>query len=167
MKRFLIACGLICALMAGAWAAAAPANFSGTWALDKGKSEGLAPQMADIDVTMTITQDDKQITSETKYTGGAQERPSQKLTYKLDGSETTAEVGGRMPGKATLKAKWMDDGKILQLDTVRNVTVQDNPVTITQKEQWELAEGGKVLKIHRTTESPRGTQEAKLTFNKK
>lgn len=167
MKRFLLACGLVCALMAGAWAYASPANFSGTWVLDKAKSEGLAPQMADIDVTMTVTQDDKQLTTETKYTGGAQERPSQKATYKLDGSETTAEVAGRMPGKATLKAKWLDDGKTLELNTVRNVTIQDNPVTITQKEHWELADGGKVLKIHRTTESPRGTQEAKLTFNKK
>jgi len=167
MKRFLIASGLVCILVMGAWAAAAPANFSGTWELDKAKSEGLAPQMADVNITMVVTQDDKQITSETKYTGGAQERPSQKATYMLDGSETTAEVGGRMPGKATLKAKWMMDGKVLELNTVRNVTFQDNPVTITQKEHWELADDGKVLKIHRTTESPRGTQESKLTFNKK
>lgn len=167
MKRFLLACGLVCALMIGALAAASPANFSGTWVLDKAKSEGLSPQMADVDVTMTVTQDDKQLVTETKYTGGAQERPAQKATYKLDGSETTAEVGGRMPGKATFKAKWIDDGKALELNSVRNVTVQDNPVTITLKEHWELAEGGKVLNVHRTSESPRGTQESKLTFNKK
>jgi hypothetical protein len=167
MKRFLLACGLVGALMAGAWAAAAPANFSGTWVLDKTKSEGLPPQMADLDITMTVTQDDKQLMTETKYTGGAQERPAQKATFKLDGSETTTEETGRMAGKATRKAKWMDEGKTLELSTVRNVTVQDNPVTITQKEHWELADGGKVLKIHRTNESPRGTQESKLTFNKK
>ena len=167
MKRFLIASGLVCVLVIGAWATAAPANFSGTWELDKGKSEGLAPQMADVNITMIVTQDDKQLTSETKYTGGAQERPSQKATYMLDGSETTAEVGGRMPGKATLKAKWMNDGKTLELNTVRNVTVQDNPVTITLLEHWELADGGKTLKIHRMTESPRGKQESKLAFNKK
>ena len=167
MKRFLMAYGLVCMLVIGAWAAAAPANFSGTWELDKAKSEGIAPQMADVNVTMTVTQDDKQIAVETKYTGGSQERPAQKTTYMLDGSETTAEVGGRMPGKATLKAKWMGDGKILELNTVRNVTFQDNPVTITQLEHWELADGGKTLKIHRMTESPRGKQESKLTFNKK
>ena len=167
MKRFLLAIGLVCALMIGAWAAAAPANFSGTWALDKSKSEGLNPRMADLDVTMTVTQDDKQLITETKYTGGAQERPAQKFAYNLDGSETTAEMGGNMPGKVTLKAKWMGDGKILELNSVRNVTIQDTPATITQKEHWELAEGGKVLKVHRTTESPRGTQESKLTFNKK
>lgn len=167
MKRFLIASGLVCILVVGAWAMAAPANFSGTWELDKSKSEGLAPQMADLNVTMVVTQDDKQLTAETKYTGGAQERPAQKATYMLDGSETTAEVGGRMPGKATLKAKWMNDGKILELNTVRNVTIQDNPVTITQQEHWELADGGKTLKVHRMTESPRGKQESKLSFNKK
>ncbi|HEX8087539.1 MAG TPA: hypothetical protein VF762_01720, partial [Blastocatellia bacterium] len=65
MKRFLLACGLVCALMAGAWASAAPANFSGTWVLDKSKSEGLAPQVADLDITMTVTQDDKQLMTET------------------------------------------------------------------------------------------------------
>ena len=167
MKRFLMASGLVCILVVGAWAAAAPANFSGTWVLDKAKSEGINPRMADVDVTMMITQDEKQIAVETKYTGGAQERPAQKTTYMLDGSETTAEVGGRMPGKATLKAKWMMDGKVLELNTVRNVTFQDNPVTITIKEHWELADGGKLLKIHRTTESPRGAQEEKLSFNKK
>jgi hypothetical protein len=167
MKRFLIASGLVCILVVGAWATAAPANFSGTWELDKAKSEGLAPQMADVNITLTVTQDDKQLTVETKYTGGTQERPAQTATYKLDGSETTAEVGGRMPGKATLKAKWIGDGKILELSTVRNVTVQDNPVTITQQEHWELADGGKVLKIHRMTESPRGKQESKVAFNKK
>jgi hypothetical protein len=167
MKRFLIACGLVCALIVGAWAAAAPANFSGTWVLDKAKSEGLPPQLADVEITMTVTQDDKELMTETKYSGGAQERPAQKASYKLDGSETTTDETGRMPGKATRNAKWMGDGKILELNTVRNVTFQDNPVTITQKEHWELAEGGKVLKIHRTSESPRGTQEAKLTFNKK
>lgn len=42
-----------------------------------------------------------------------------------------------------------------------------NPVTITQVQHLELAEGGKVLKIHSTSESPRGTQESKLTYNKK
>jgi hypothetical protein len=167
MKRFLMASGLTCVLMIGAWAAGAPANFSGTWVLDKAKSEGLNPRMADLDVTMTVTQDDKQISTETKYSGGAQERPPQKAMFNLDGSETTAEETGRMPGKATRKAKWMGDGKILELHTVRNVSVQGNDVTITQKEHWELADGGKTLKIHRTTESPQGTQESKLTFNKK
>jgi hypothetical protein len=168
MKRLLIFCILVCALVIEVWAAGpAPANFSGTWVLDKTKSEGLAGPMAGADITMVVTQDAKQLTTETTYTGGQREIPVQKATYNLDGSETTAEMTGRMPGKATLKAKWMGDGNILELNSVQNVNVQGNDVTITRQDHWELAEGGKVLKIHRKSESPRGTQELKLVFNKK
>ena len=51
--------------------AAAPANFAGTWTLDKGKSQGLSPRAQGADsVTWTITQTDKAITVEEKVTGG-------------------------------------------------------------------------------------------------
>ena len=167
MKRLLIFCILVCALVVEVWAAGgAPANFSGTWVLDKTKSEGLVGAMAEADVTMVVTQDGKQLTTETTITGGQREIPPQKATYNLDGSETTAEMTGRMPGKATMKAKWAGDN-VLELSSVQNVNVQGNDVTITRQDHWELAEGGKVLKVHRNTESPRGKQESKLVFNKK
>jgi len=41
-----------------------------------------------------------------------------------------------------------------------------NDFTLTTKEQWELSEDGKVLKVKRTIETPMGSQEATLTFNK-
>jgi len=167
MKRLLVFCILVCALAVEVWAAGAPpANFSGTWVLDKTKSEGVSGAMAGADVTMVVTQDGKQLTTETTITGGQREIPPQKATYNLDGSETTAEMTGRMPGKATMKAKWMGD-TVLELSSVQNVNVQGNDVTITRQDHWELAEGGKVLKVHRKSESPRGAQESKLVFNKK
>ena len=53
--------------------AAAPANFAGTWTLDKSKSQGLNQRMQGADsVTWTITQTDKTITVEEKVTGGGQ-----------------------------------------------------------------------------------------------
>lgn len=163
MKKFLTVSSVICLLMLAA-RAGAPANFAGTWALDKSKSEGLQGRMAQADVTMTVTQSAKQLTVETAVSGSDQ--PSQKMTYNLDGSETTAEFAGRMPGKGTLKAKWASDS-VLELHSVRNVNVQGNDVTITTTEHWELADGGKTLTIHRTIESPRGPNEQKLTFAKK
>lgn len=157
-------CAMLCAAMAAL--AAAPTNFSGTWTLDKSKSE-LPRMMANVEsVTWIVTQDDKKLTLETKTVAGGQEN-SQTFTYNLDGTETTAEIGGRMPGKATLKAKWLDGGKILELTSVRQGNFQGNEFTITTKEHWELAEDGKVLKVHRITESPRGSQEATLVFTKK
>jgi len=168
MKRFLISFVSVFALLAGICAAsAAPTSFAGTWALDKAKSEPLPRNLQNVDsLTWVVTQDDKQLTVETKTVAGGQERPAQKYTYNLDGSETTAEMGGRMPGKATLKAKWMDGGKGLELQAVRNINAQGNEFTVTTKEHWELAEGGKVLKVHRVSETPQGSQESKLTFTK-
>ena len=163
MKRFFAISSVICLLVLAAQAGA-PANFSGTWSLDKSKSEGLQGRMAQADINMTVTQNAKTLAVETSYVGSDQ--PPQKMTYNLDGSETTAEFAGRMPGKGTLKAKWASDS-VLELRAVRNVNFQGNDVTITTTEHWELTDGGKTLTIHRTTESPRGTNEAKLTFTKK
>jgi len=163
MKRLLIVSSIIC-LLALAAQAGAPANFAGTWALDKSKSEGLQGRMAQADVTMTVTQDAKQLTVETSVSGSDQ--PPQKLAYHLDGSETTAEFTGRMAGKGTLKAKWASDS-VLELRTVRNANIQGNDVTITTTEHWELADGGKTLTVHRTMETPQGSREMKLVFAKK
>lgn len=162
MKKLMIVCTLVGVCMMGlAAVAAAPANFAGTWKLDRSKSEGLQGRQAETDQTWSVKQDDKQFSVERPGMGGPQSS-----TYNLDGSETTAEVAGRMPGKATRKAKWMDDGKILELHEVRNVTFQDTPVAITVTEHWELADGGKTLKVHRVSETPRGKQEAKLVLAK-
>ena len=168
MKKLVMSSISICVLVIGILAASADqANFGGTWALDKQKSEGLQGPMANADIALTVTQDDKQISIETKYSGGDREIPAQKFSYKLDGSETTTEAAGFMAGKAALKAKWLNDGKALELHSVRKANFQGNEFTITTTERWELAEGGKVLKVQRTSETPRGTRESKLVFNKK
>lgn len=168
MKRSLIVFSLFCALMIGFWSvSAAPTDFSGTWSLDKAKSEGLQGRMANVDQTWAVTQDAKTLNVEVSFSGGEQQMPSQKRTYNLDGSPTEMQMGGQMPGKATLKAKWMSDGKVLELSSERTANVQGNDVKITTTEHWELADGGKTLKVHRVSETPRGTQESKLTFAKK
>jgi len=153
--------------MVGYWSvSAAPANFAGTWMLDKAKSEGMQGQVANLDQTWVVTQDAKTLAVEKSFSGGDQPRPPQKSTYNLDGSETSMEMTGRLPGKAALKAKWQGES-VLELSSVLKTNVQGNDVTITTTEHWELADGGKTLKVHRTQETPRGTQEAKLTFAKK
>jgi hypothetical protein len=169
MKKSLLLVGICCVLMVGFWSvsAGAPANFSGTWALDKAKSEGLQGRMANLDQTWAVMQDAKMFTVEVSFSGGEQPMPAQKRSYNLDGTETTMDVAGRMPGKATMKAKWQGDGKILELNSVTKANFQGNDITITTTEHWELADGGKTLKVHRVSENPRGTQETKLVFEKK
>ncbi|HEY7182177.1 MAG TPA: hypothetical protein VIC84_12190 [Blastocatellia bacterium] len=77
------------------------------------------------------------------------------MTVNLDGSETTAES----QDGTTTTAKWINDGKTLEIKTTGNVSAT---------EQWELADGGKTLKVHREQETQqRGAQEWNYVFKKK
>lgn len=87
-------------------------------------------------------------------------------TYSLDGEETEAQVTGRMRGTATLKARWTKDGKGLQLFAIRQTNFQGNTENLTTKEKWTLSNGGNMLSVQRTVETPFGTDEVKLTFQK-
>jgi hypothetical protein len=159
-----------------AGAAQKGADFSGTWVLDKTKSEGLPPRIQGAEsVSWVIAQDDKQVTREEKVEGmqagqggrgGGMMGGGGPLTVKLDGGETSTDRP-QISGKSVTKSKWMDGGKILEVSSVTTGNFQGNDFKATTTEHWELAEGGKVLKVHRTTESPRGTVESKMVFNKK
>src|SRR3977135_4287440 len=105
MRKLVLTISVLGAMLfALAVNAAAPANFAGTWTLDKAKSQGLGRGMQAADsVQWVITQDAKQITIEQKITGGDNgggRGPGMggPRSYNLDGSETTAEMG---QGKAT------------------------------------------------------------------
>lgn len=187
MKRVLTLCSVFAALIAMAMVASAQgkgANFAGTWELDKGKSQ--LPQMqADMiqSMTWTITQDDKQISRDQKMErnpnaqppgggggggggrgGGGMMGGGGPMTIKLDGSETVTE---NPRGKSTMKAKWANEGKTLEITTVRNMSTPNGDFTLTTKEHWELADGGKTLKVHQSTETPQGARESTMVFTKK
>ena len=161
VKKILAFCSMIMVIaMAAVAVSAASPNFAGTWVLDKDKSQGMQGRQGTVpDITRVVTQDDKKLTVVEK--GGMGE---QTQTYNLDGSETTAQMTGRMTGTAKLKAKWSKE--VLELNSVANINFQGNDVTVTTTEHWELADGGKTLKIHRVRESPRGTQESTMVFTK-
>jgi hypothetical protein len=166
MKRLMIAFGLFVMLVCAA--RAADTNFAGTWEFDKDKST--APGRGGSPTSWTVTQDAKTVTVESKSTGqNGQERVT-KTTYNLDGSETTTEVTrGQMTGKNTTKAKWGEGNKTLEATTVFAGKRNDQDVTNTTKEKWELSADGKVLTVARTREGGGGGGggESKLVFNKK
>ncbi|MFL6332930.1 MAG: hypothetical protein ACJ754_06245 [Pyrinomonadaceae bacterium] len=189
MRKFFVGSALACALLVNALAApAAQTSFAGTWVLNKSKSADLPPQWSNLEsLTLTVTQDGQQIVvaSETKMAadanagggggggmggGGGRGRmggypPS--TTYKLDGSETTAEAMGGRGGTSTLKAEWKDGGKSLELKRISKFNFQGNDVTATTTEDWSLSADGKTLTIKRSSESPRGSQTSTLVFDKK
>lgn len=89
-----------------------------------------------------------------------------KATYPLSGEVTTADSERPTRGAAKLKAKWSKDGKTLELSSARNMNFGGNRGTFTTKERWTLSEGGEVLKVQRSVETPMGIDAVKLTFRK-
>jgi len=167
--------------------AAAPANFGGTWTLDKSKSQGLNPRLQNAEsVSWVITQTDKEITIEEKVTGGnppAGGAPAGggpgggggggrgmgggfggPRTFNLDGSETSADMGGR--GKVARKATVSGDGKTLELSSKSTFEGPNGEVTATTTEKLQLSADGKTLTVTRHSEGPRGPQDSTLVFNK-
>ena len=185
MRKILLAITLLAvAMFALAASAAAPANFAGTWMLDKSKSRGLSQRLQNADsVTWVITQDDKQITVDKKVLGGNMPAgggpgggpggggggrggfgaPAGPSAFKLDGGETTVEAG---PGKSTMKATWSSDGKTVELSTKRIFSGPNGEVTTTGADKLQLSGDGKVLTVNSHSESPRGAQDSTLVFNK-
>ena len=176
MKKFAISFSIFVMLSAGVMTAfAATPNFSGTWLLDKTKSKDLPRQWENVEsVTMTVTQDDKQLTVDNKIKrnenadqgGGRGMGMMGVSTFKLDGSENKVETTGERAMTSTFKAVPSKDGKTLELDTVRKGDFQGNEVTFTTKETWELSADGKTLTVNRSSESPRGSQSSTLVFAK-
>lgn len=174
MKRLLAVCSVCCALMIGVAVVSAQkgANFAGTWALDKAKSQLQGPMQNVEGITWTVTQDDKELKREQQIAGappaggppggggGRGMGGGGPLTVKLDGSETVTET---QRGKRTVKAKWQNDGKTLEITTINSFGDR----TATSTEHWELADGGKTLKVHRSQETPQGPVESTWVFTKK
>ena len=185
MKRLFLIAGLMTAFgLAVLAASAASANFAGTWALDKAKSQGLSQRMQGADkVTWTITQDDKTISIDQKVEGGQPPaggggtgggggmgggRPpaGPPPAYKLDGSEVTSDfTRGQATGKLTLKATWAGDALELSRKTVLTTEQGDRTSTNTQK--LSLSGDGKVLTAVVHSEGGQGgPTDSTLVFNK-
>src|SRR6185369_4326871 len=97
MKRVLIGCALTLALVAGVFAASStPANFSGTWVLNKDKSDGLPRQLQNVEsYTMVVTQDDKQLTVENKIAGGARGGDQNSASGENNAPRDRDQAGGQ------------------------------------------------------------------------
>jgi hypothetical protein len=84
-------------------------------------------------------------------------------TYNLDGSETSGDMGR---AKYTRKATMSSDGKTLELLQKTTFQGPDGEMTATSSDKLTLSADGKVLTIVRHSESPRGTQDSTLVYNK-
>lgn len=178
MRKLLCALSLMSALVITlAVHAAAPANFAGTWTLDKSKSQGLNPRQQNAEsVSWVITQTDKEITIEEKTTGGDPPaggpgggRGGRGMgmggprTFNLDGTETSSE---NERGKTVRKATVSADGKTIELSSKSTFQGPNGEITLNSNDKLQLSADGKMLTVNRHSESPRGAQDSTLVFNK-
>jgi len=160
MRKMFLVAGLTAAFMLLVVAASAEkTSFAGTWGLDKTKSQGLSQRMMGADkVTLTITQDDKTISLDTKVEGGQPaggggggmgggRPPAGPTTYNLDGHEVTSDVTfGQNTGKRTLKATM--SGGTLELMNKTSFTGPDGTERVNATTQkLSLAGDGKTLTV--------------------
>jgi len=165
MKRIFLIAGLATAFLLLVVAASAQkANFAGTWVLDKAKSQNLSRGMQGADkVTLTITQDDKTVSLDTKLEGGQPPAGGGggngggggrgmgggfggPQSFNLDGKEngpTDVTMGQRTIKRTT---KGTLSGQSVELWTKSEFAGQDGSMmTTTSTQKLTLSDGGKTL----------------------
>jgi hypothetical protein len=150
--------------------AAAKANFSGTWTLDVGKSEGLPPGMTS---TMTVTQTGDRVGVEAKLKMGEGEERTIKDVFVLDGKETDFTppfIGGNSASvkRAKRTSKWTADGNGFEVTEEAVLNAPDGSEdTIKATRRWSLSADGKTVTVEGTMQAPNGTTKTKRVFVKK
>ena len=148
-------------VFSGAVFAAVP-DFSGTWTLDKAKSEGLP---AGMNQEMTVKQTGDKLSLETKI---SVEHGEQSLSdvYTLDGKEMEfSPKAGALTGKGKRTAKRTADG--FEVEESGVFDTPNGEVTVKISRKWTLSADGKSLIIEMTSVNPSGTQKSKRIFSKK
>lgn len=144
-------------------AAAQSADFSGTWKLDKTRSEGVNDRVKDI--TLVIEQKDDIIdtTAKISLSGGDREV---KGTYILNEKENefSPETMDGAKIKGIYTAKWIGDA--LQISKKVTIPRPDGNVIQASAATWKLAGDGKTLTIENAAFNPNGIQKSKLVYRK-
>jgi hypothetical protein len=168
-KKLLIALVAIMGLSILAFAAAAKPNFSGTWALDRGRSFGMPGDMTQV---LTITHTDDQMEVETKIIQPNNERTI-KDTFILDGKEheftpptpPNAPANAPPPPKGKRTVTWLPGETALTVTDITTATTPQGEVTTQNVRKWAINGQGELV-VDTYIDNPRGSFEAKRIFKK-
>ena len=126
-------------------------NFSGTWHLNKAKSN-YGPVAAPNTMERRIVHEDPILKVNIVQANDEGERTLEQV-YRTDGSESVNKVGNK---EITSKAKW--DGQVLVISSERG--------DFAQNERWTLSEDGQVLTLVNRIKSPKGNFEVTVVMDK-
>jgi hypothetical protein len=91
----------------------------------------------------------------------------QQVVYKLDGSESTAQLGDLDHTAVTSKAEWTTNREVLKLSLAGHDGSGQGGGKIRVMDQWRLSEDGKFLIVDRRIKSPEGSGTTHLVFSRK
>lgn len=168
MRSRLLAAGVaLAALALGASAAAAKANFAGTWVLDLSRSEGLPPGF---EQTVTITHEGDKLDLVLKQKSPQGERTVNE-SFMIDGKQTAFSPPPPPPnqpqprnGKRT--ARWVADGGGVEIVDTWDVDTQDGLDTMELKRKWTLAPDGKTFTVEQSFKGLLGLSQSKRVYVK-
>ena len=157
--RLLLACAALAALVPCAAGAAAKANFTGTWVLDVGKSEGIWPGT---EQTLVVRQDGDRVEIELKVKTPQGERVS-KDSYTVDGAQVEFAPPGAV-GKGKRTAKWSADGTAIEINELFDAPTPEGADTMKNQRRWSLSADGKLLFVEMSQQTPNGLSITKRVF---
>jgi hypothetical protein len=190
-RDFLAVATVALGLCAG-WAQAAP-NLSGTWVLDKDKSDSMRPggpgaggpgAPAGVgagtpgaapggpggpprDVTLVIKQSENELAVTQKTVRDGQDAVTDQK-FSLDGKENSNPMPAGRGGQSVLKSKAKWDKEALVIEGSSTVSTPDGEREIKQKLEYSLSADGHVLTLQRTRSGRQGQGDftVKQVFNK-
>lgn len=141
----------VLAALAIATAATAKPNFSGTWLLNKAKSN-YGPVSPPKRMERKIVHEDPTLKMIIVQANDEGEKTLNQ-EYRTDGSESVNKVGSR---EITSTAKW--DGQVLVISSERG--------EFAQSERWTLSDDGRVLTVVNRIKSHEGNFEVTVVMDK-
>jgi len=166
MKHRIVLLSVTALILTGSLAfAAAKADFSGTWVMDKARSEGLPPS---VEQTMTLTQLGDNLTMQNKIVT-AEGEINISDTFNINGKEvefTQKRNNEEVKGKRT--SKWLADGNSFEATEEFTVMGGDNlPITVQTTRKWIMSADGKTFTVDLSGKTPDGDLHTKRVFVKK
>lgn len=166
MNKIRIASAMLAVMTIFLIAGAAPvANFSGTWKLDKGRSQNLPPSFQKASsASLIIEHSGSSMNITHKLVINDEERVAWQRSYTLDGQPRASSPGPNVQGTATIAGRYIKAGNALELTAVRQIEADGQPVTVTTVDILEIVNGA--LKIIATTSATSGTERRVLIFTR-
>ncbi len=147
-------------------AGASHPDFTGTWRLDKSKSD-FGPftdsPVIKADVSLTIRQVEPELKVSRRMSRDGHEETQELVFYTDERGESNPATLGRVGVKS--KTKWERD-KLVSRASLARQSPGGGTFQIDSTERWQLSSDGKTLTQTDTISTPRGEQTVKWVFTR-